>query len=66
LRWRLLVDFVDGWQRMGLLQGLWDMLLWWRWVWLWVGVRLLVWLFARRLLPFLLLAKDIDSVLKLC
>jgi hypothetical protein len=49
---RLLVGFVDWW----------DGLLWWR---LWVGVGLLVCLLEQRLLPLLLLAKDVDCLPKL-
>jgi hypothetical protein len=35
---------------------------WWRWI----GVELMVRLFERRLLPLLLLAKDLNSILELC
>jgi hypothetical protein len=61
--WRgWLVDFIGWWR--GVLR-MWDLDMWQMW-WRWIGVVFVVWLFEWRLLPMLLLAKDLDIVLELC
>jgi hypothetical protein len=48
---------------------IWDVFEWWRWWrdiivwWRWVGARLMLPFVPRRLLPLLLLAKDIDCIM---
>jgi hypothetical protein len=39
-----------------------NLVIWQRW-WRWIGVELMMHLFKQRLLPLLLFAKDVDSVL---
>jgi hypothetical protein len=60
LWWRLLVQFIHWWRVL----RVWYLVMWWRLGRL-VGVVLAVQLLKRRLLPLLLLAKDLDGVLEL-
>jgi hypothetical protein len=55
--WWLMMRDLVGWQRWWR-----DMIVWWRW-WGWVGIRLILPLAKRRILPLLSLAKDVDVVL---
>jgi hypothetical protein len=43
----------------------WNLVVWWRW-WRWIGFQLMVRLIEWRLLPLILLGKDLDGVLELC
>jgi hypothetical protein len=56
-RWWLMIRDVVEWRRWWR-----DMGVWWIW-WGWVGVGLMLPLAQRRLLPLLLLAKDVNVIL---
>jgi hypothetical protein len=60
-RWGLVGDLVlwGRWWRM-----MRNLVIWRRW-WRWIGVELMMHLLKQRLLPLLLLAKDVDGVLRL-